>query len=66
MRIFLPMLTFALLAAWAPIAPANAQCDPSVCTRAAKASAAKAKPKKMAAKKAETSVKEEYLRAVPF
>jgi len=68
MRILTGLLAIALLAAWGPVAPASAQCDPSVCSGAAKAKAAKAKAMKakagkMAAKKAKKPAKEMYMRS---
>lgn len=63
MRILTGILAIALLAAWGPVAPAAAQCDPSVCSGAAKAKAAKAKTGKVAAKKAKKPAKEMYMRS---
>jgi len=59
------MLVVALVTAWGPVAPAQAQCTLCCPNGAAKSKSAKVKPaKKIAA--AKKPKKEEYLRAVPF
>ncbi len=70
MRILLGLLAIALLTVWGPVAPAQAQCDPSECTNpnGAKSKAAgKMKARKqVAAKKQKQPTKELYMKAAPY
>lgn len=62
MRIFLGILTVALLAAWGPVGTAQAQCEPSTC---AGWGAKKPKAAKQVAKKQTKPAKQQYMRIAP-
>lgn len=67
MRIWIGMLVVALVTAWGPVAPAQAQCTMWCPNGAGTDNSVKAKSKKqVATKKQKKPAKVEYLRAVPF